>query len=154
MKEYKDVIFLLYGDGDDRKPLERYCKENGFNNVVFKEKWIDPKYVPYVLSQATINILNYMPGNFGKYGGSQSKMFQYMASGKPICSNLKMMYCLINKYNLGIAKEYGSSQAYSDAILRLLQLNNEDYMDMCKRSRDAAIEFDYKNLTNNLISLL
>lgn len=154
LKEYKDVIFLLYGDGDDRKPLERYCKENGFNNVVFKEKWIDPKYVPYVLSQATINILNYMPGNFGKYGGSQSKMFQYMASGKPICSNLKMMYCLINKYNLGIAKEYGSSQAYSDAILRLLQLNNEDYMDMCKRSRDAAIEFDYKNLTNNLISLL
>ncbi len=59
---------------------------------------------PYVLSKATVNILNYMPGNFGKYGGSQSKMFQYMASGRPICSNLKMMYCLINKYKLGIAR--------------------------------------------------
>lgn len=154
LKEHKEVVFFLYGDGDDRAPLEKYCKDKGVDNVFFKEKWIDPKYVPYILSQATINILNYMPGNFGKYGGSQSKMFQYMASGKPICSNLNMMYCLINKYNLGVAREYESSQAYADAILRLLELSEEDYDAMCSRSRKAAVEFDYKNLTNKLISLL
>src|SRR5574344_768450 len=63
LQEYKDIKFLLYGDGDDRKVLENYCKENNISNVIFKEKWIDPKYVPYVLSQATLNVLNYMPGH-------------------------------------------------------------------------------------------
>lgn len=154
LKEHKDVVFFLYGDGDDRKELEKYCKEQHIDNVVFKEKWIDPQYVPYVLSKATVNILNYMPGNFGKYGGSQSKMFQYMASGRPICSNLKMMYCLINKYKLGIAREFDSSQEYAEAILKLLDLEPDEYNAICKRAREAAIEFDYKNLTDKLIALL
>ena len=106
------------------------------------------------MSKATVNILNYMPGNFGKYGGSQSKMFQYMASGRPICSNLKMMYCLINKYKLGIAREFDSSQEYAEAILKLLDLEPDEYNAICKRAREAAIEFDYKNLTDKLIALL
>ena len=45
LKEHKDVVFFLYGDGDDRKELEKYCKEQHIDNVVFKEKWIDPQYV-------------------------------------------------------------------------------------------------------------
>ena len=49
-----------------------------------------------------------------------------MASGRPICSNLKMMYCLINKYKLGIAREFDSSQEYAEAILKLLDLEPDD----------------------------
>ena len=81
-------------------------------------------------------------------------MFQYMASGRPICSNLKMMYCLINKYKLGIAREFDSSQVYAEAILKLLDLEPDEYNAICKRAREAAIEFDYKNLTDKLIALL
>lgn len=154
LRGHSGILFFLYGDGDDREELEKYCRQNHIDNVVFKEKWIDPHYVPYVLSKASVNVLNYMPGNFGKYGGSQSKLFQYMASGKPICSNLNMMYCLINKYNIGIAREFNSAQEYADAILKLLQSEPEEYNAMCERARKAAVEFDYKNLTDQLIALL
>jgi len=153
LKDYKDIKFLLYGNGDDREYLESYCKENGINNVIFKDKWIDPKYVPYVVSCSMVNILNYMPGHFGGYGGSQSKMFQYMASGKPICCNLKMMYCPINKNNLGIAREFSSAKEYADAIYSLANLEDKEYNEILDRNKTTAKSFDYRALTDKLIEL-
>ncbi len=153
LKEYKNVKFLLYGDGKDRLELEKYCQEHAISNVIFKDKWIQPQFVPFVLSCSSVNILNYMPGGFGHYGGSQSKMFQYMASGKPICCNLKMMYCPITKYNLGIAQEFQTSQAYADAILSLLELDQRIYNEMCDRNKNTAQLFDYKKLTDQLMQL-
>ena len=154
LKKYSYIKFLLYGDGDDRELLEQFCKDRNMDNVIFKQKWIDPQYVPYVLSKSSVNILNYKSGDFGKYGGSQSKMFQYLASGKPICSNLKMMYCLINKYNLGIAREFNSSEEYADAILSLATMDTQSNAEMGKRAEDVARQFDYKYLTNKMIELL
>jgi len=151
--DYKDIVFLIYGNGDYREPLETYCRENGIANVIFKQKWIEPHFVPYLLSKSTVNILNYKSGNFGKYGGSQSKLFQYLASGKPICSNLKMMYCLINKYNLGIAKEFSSNEEYANAILFLANLDQVSYNEMCERSQKVAKEFDYRILTERLTEI-
>lgn len=154
LKDHTDIKFLIYGDGDDRLPLENYCKDNKLDNVIFKQKWIDPYYVPYVLSKSTVNILNYKSGTFGKYGGSQSKMFQYIASGKPICSNLNMMYCPINKYNLGIAKDFKSSKEFADAILYLSNMDSVSREEMSMRAKDVANQFDYVVLTNKLIELL
>ena len=70
----------------------------------FKQKWVELKYVPYILSRSSLNILNYMPNPIARFGGSQSKSFQYMASGKPICANIKFGYCPITKNNLGFSQ--------------------------------------------------
>ena len=153
LKEQNDIKFLLYGDGDDRARLEQFCNERKLDNVIFKQKWIDPQYVPYVLSKSTVNILNYKSGNFGIYGGSQSKLFQYLASGKPICSNLKTMYCLINKYNLGIAREFKSSEEYADSILYLANMDPKKYAEMSEKAQNVAKQFDYEYLTNKLVNV-
>lgn len=154
LKDYSDIKFLIYGDGDDRETLETYCKNKNLENVIFKQKWIEPKYVPYVLSNSTVNILNYMSGDFGKYGGSQSKMFQYMASGKPICCNLEMMYCPIKKNNIGIAKNFKDETEYSDAILTLINLDSKEYNSMCERAKKTAKQYDYKELTKQMIEVI
>jgi glycosyltransferase involved in cell wall biosynthesis len=154
LKQRSDIKFLIYGDGDERDDLVAYCKNHHLDNVIFKDKWIDPKFVPYVLSCATVNILNYMQGSFASYGGSQSKLFQYMASGRPICCNLKMMFCPITKNNLGIAREFTSPKEYADAILSLVNMDTTVGQEMCNRVRSTAYEYDYKALTNHLIRLI
>lgn len=152
LKEYSDIKFLFYGDGDDRETLELFCKERKLDNVIFKQKWIEPQYVPYVLSKSTINILNYKSGgDIGKYGASSSKLFQYLASGKPVCSNTDTSYCLINMFNLGIAKKFKSSKEYADAILTLTHLDDESYSKMSMRAQNVALQFDYKSLTKKLV---
>lgn len=149
-----EIKFLIYGDGDDREGLIAYCNNHRIDNVIFKDKWIDPKYVPYVLSCATVNILNYMQGSFASYGGSQSKLFQYMASGRPICCNLKMLFCPITKNNLGIAREFGSPKEYADAILSLASMDETARREMSNRVRSTAYEYDYQVLTNRLVQLI
>ena len=149
----KNVKILIYGDGDDREMLIKYCKEQQLNNVIFKDKWVDPKYVPFILSQSYVNILNYAEG-FGKYGISSSKMFQYMASGKPIVCNIDIYDCPITKYKIGIAKHFGSSEEYAKGIESILSLPKEEYELMCQRTYNAATEFDYKTLTDKMISVI
>jgi glycosyltransferase involved in cell wall biosynthesis len=152
--DFEDIKFLIYGDGDQRKELEEFCKKNSFTNVIFKEKWIDPQYVPYVLSNSSLNILNYLPNDVDKYGVSSSKLFQYMAAGKPVCSNLDMTnYCLITKYNLGVAKFFKTPEEYADAIMSIYNLNGTEYDAMCLRARSLAKEFDYKRLTDMLTNI-
>lgn len=154
LKDQKSLKFLIYGDGDDRIYLENYCKNKRLDNVVFKQKWIELKYVPYVLSKSSLNILNYMPSPIARFGGSQSKSFQYMASGKPICANIKMGYCPITKYKLGIAKDFKTSAEYANAILSFVSLNSKEYTQMCNNARNAVEYYDYKKLTSSFEKLL
>lgn len=154
LKNQPDIKFLIYGDGADREQLENYCVENHIDNVVFKEKSIPLHDVSYVISQARVNILNYYK-NFGLYGVSSGKMFQYLAAGKPICCNISMKnYDLITRYDLGISKEFQSAQEYSDAILSLARLPKDKYEAMCERVSEVARQFDYRVLANQLIDVL
>ena len=153
LKEREDIKFLIYGNGDERSLLESYCKEHNLKNVLFKDKWVEPKYVPYIVSQADVHVLNYMPGGFGHYGGSQSKSFQYMASGKPICCNIRMAYCPITKYNIGISNEFKSAEEYAEAILSLVDMPKAEYEAMCLRAKEAAKQYDYEYLTLKMIEI-
>lgn len=148
-----NAIFLIYGDGDDREKIIEYCRLHNLTNVVIKDKWVDPKYVPFILSQSYINILNYTE-NFGRYGISSSKMFQYMASGKPIVCNIDIYYNPIEKYKIGISKHFESSLEYAEAIESILNLSVSEYYDMCESAVKASKEFDYKHLTDKLIDVM
>ena len=154
IKNSGHIKILIYGDGDEREKLISHCRKKNISNVIFKDKWVNPKYVPYILSKSNLNILNYSPNYIWNYGGSQSKLFQYMASGKPILSNLKMGYCLITKFNLGIAKKFKSTKDYAESILKIANLDKKEYDNMCLNSKNTALNFDYIKLTNDFISLI
>lgn len=154
LRNQKEVVFLIYGDGDERKSLEGYVKNKNLTNVRFKDKFIDKKYIPYLLSKSSINVLNYQQNGIWKYGGSQSKLFQYLASGKPIVSNIVPGYCLIRQYECGISSEFRTTDEYAEAFNSIKNLSQEDYLSMCKNAKVAAKNYDYEKLTDDLIELL
>lgn len=145
--------FLIYGDGTDREILEQYVKDNGFTNVVFKEKRIPLCEVANVVSNASVNIMNYQK-NFGIHGVSSGKMFQYMAAGKPICCNIKLAYSEISRNNLGIDEELDTPEQYAAAIRKLAEQPQEEYEAMCKRARACAEKFDYKVLARKELDVI
>lgn len=148
------IQFYIYGDGTNRDILEKYCMSRNIHNVFFKERRIDYKYVPSLLSKSSLNILNFQQSDVEKYGGCQGKLFNYFASAKPICSNVKMGYCLINKHNLGIAQNFESSRDYADAILSLSELKETDYQRMCDRVGKVSEEYDFKIQVQKLLNIL
>lgn len=145
IKDHKDIVILVYGGGPDRERLERRVVEEKITNVIFKDKWILPKYVPFVLSNADVNLLNYSVG-WGYYGGSMNKMILAFASGKPLLCNAGLRYSEIRDANLGIDKTFADSKEYADTILSFYNMKKEDYDDMCRRVKETAKHYDNQYL--------
>ena len=142
---YPNIRVLVFGDGTERQMLEERCEKEQIKNVIFKNKWIELKYVPYVLSKADINLLNY-GHDWAPYGGSMNKMIMSFASGKPIVSNAGMPYSEISRHELGIDKVFESPQEYAEAILSIYKLDKSEYEKVCGRVREVAKRYDINYL--------
>lgn len=145
--------FFIYGDGNDRPGLEQYVRDNHIDNVVFKEKRISLAECAWVVSQATVNIMNYQK-NFGLHGVSSGKMFLYFAAGKPICCNIKLNYSEITRRDIGIDRELDTPEQYAEAIRSLAEQTPEEYAAMCERVRKAGKDFDYKKLAARELAVI
>ena len=154
LKDYADIQFLIYGDGNQREALEKRVSDEGLSNVKFKG-YVQKCFVPYVLSRASVNILNYSQSKYNwTRGNSSNKLFEYMASGKPIISTIKMGYCLLARYNCGISMETGTPAELAEIILQVHDMPKDQYEAMSKNARQAAANFDYKALAGNLVKVI
>lgn len=153
-KNLPDYKFFIYGDGAYRAELEQYAKDACLNNVVFKEKQISLAECAWVVSQATVNIMNYEK-DFGRFGVSSGKLFLYLAAGKPIVCNINIAYDdVITNANLGIARDFNNADEFAAAIRQVAEQPQEEYEAMCQRVRQTGEKFDYEKLAQREIQLL
>lgn len=154
LKDHKDIQFLIYGDGDQRKMLEQRVMVEGLTNVKIKG-FVNKRFIPYILSKSSVNILNYSQNQYNwARGNSSNKLFEYMASGKPIISTVKMGYSIIDKYKCGIEIENASGDDLARAILDIKEMPKTQYDQLGQNARVGAKEFDFKVLTKKLIQVI
>ena len=89
-----------------------------------------------------------------KYGGSQSKLFDYLASGKPILCNAKFGYNLIERFNCGIITENQTPKAFADAVEKLYYMTDDQLCEMGIRARKAAEDYDQPQLVDKLCTVI
>ncbi len=148
------VVILIYGKGSCLPDLEERVKNENISNVKLKG-YIDNKYVPYILKHSNANILNYSGSNYNwKRGNSSNKLFEYLASGKPVISTVKMGYDLLEKYDCGISTEECNAQGIAKCIEQLMNIDKEKYDAMCRNARKAAEDFDISKLANYYCNIL
>lgn len=146
--------FFIYGNGADRDFLEQYVKDKEVRNVHFKEYRIPLCECAWVVSQATVNVMNYEKG-FGHLGVSSGKLWQYLAAGKPIVCNIDIAYDdVITDNNLGVAYDIDTPEEFADAIQKCAEKTADQYKAMCERVRKTANRFDYKNLAAEEIKVV
>jgi len=148
-----NIKFLIYGDGDERERLEKRCKDENIKNIVFKGK-IDKKFIPYVLSRADLNLIHIRQTDIMKYGCSFNKLFEYLASGKPILSDLLVGYDLLERYDCGVTLKEPTPEVISKEILKIFSLSKEKLDKMESNALEAAEDYDFKKLTEKLISII
>jgi glycosyltransferase involved in cell wall biosynthesis len=154
LKKIQNIKFLIYGTGDQIDLLKQKIITEGLTNVKMKG-YVARKYMPYILSKASVNILNYSQSLYNwTRGNSSNKLFEYMASGKPIISTVKMGYCLLEKYQCGISLEKSAPEELARAILEVYDMPQKRYDQMCQNAQAGAKNFDYKILTAKLIEVL
>jgi len=153
LKDQKNIQFLIYGIGNQLEAMKKRVSEEGLTNVKIKG-YIEKKYIPYVLSKSSVNILNYSQEKYNwSRGNSSNKLFEYMASGKPIISTVQMGYCPLEKYKCGVSLEKDTPEDLAKAIMGLNVMPPKMYNDFSENAKNGAEDFDYKVLTKKLIDL-
>lgn len=147
------IKFLIWGDGDELPILKKRVQVENIKNVVFKGK-VEKKFVPYIVSHADLNFAHNEATPLFKYGISFNKLFDYMAAGKPIFCDFHCDYNPAVKEGCGIESVDTSSSAIASKIDYLSKLNEKDYEAYCYNALNAARKYDFKNLTNDLISVI
>lgn len=155
LEERRDVRFLIYGDGEEFEPLRQKVEKRGIKNFVMKGA-VPKDCIPYILSRSYIGLLNYSKDVMAvfEYGGSQNKLFEYLASGRPLLSNMKMNYDIVNLNHCGYAHSFSSGEEYARGVQKMLALSEKDYRQMCVNAEAIAREYDFKDLTEKLINVI
>ena len=153
-KGYENVQFLIYGNGMQLKELQERVNNEQLDNVKMKG-FIARKYIPFILSRSSVNILNYAQNQYNwTRGNSSNKLFEYMASGKPIISTVHMGYSIIKKYNCGIELSEDTPQALATEIKRFHDMDQETQKQIGINAQTGAKDFDFTVLTKKLIDVI
>lgn len=154
LKDHEDIEFLIYGEGHQKEFLQKRVENENLEHVKIKG-FIDMKYIPFVLSKSNVNILNYSPHKYNwTRGNSSRKLFEYMASGKPIISTVQLGYSIIEKYNCGVELKQATPQALANAILKFKNMDSEQFQKIGNNARVGAEDFDIGVLTEKLIHVI
>ncbi len=141
-----NAIVLIYGTGNCVEELKQRVTDEHITNVRFKG-YVDNKYIPYILSKSSLNILNYSGSTYNwSRGNSSNKLFEYLASGRPVVSTVKMGYDIIERYNCGYSVEECTVDNIVTAINQVRSLSEEEYLTMCNAARTASEHFDIPTL--------
>lgn len=150
LREEKDILFLIYGDGNLLPELKERAEKEGLTNIKFKG-YVNKQYIPYILSKSSVNLLNYSQNLYNwKRGNSSNKLFEYMASGKPVISSVKMGYDILERNQCGFSLEECTPQCLAEMILKIKNIPEEEYEAIGIRAREAVKEYDFSNLTDKL----
>lgn len=143
-----NIIFILYGDGPLRESMERRCYEEEISNVIFKGK-VEKNKIPCILSKGDANILTIKDSALYRYGISMNKVFDYLASAKPMVCN--------NRYIDSIADHEICAIVDKDlvqGILAVYGMDGMEYNNICQNSKQVSRKYDFSVLTNKLIDVI
>ena len=147
------VKFLIWGDGDELAMLEKRVRDEKLTNVIFKGR-VEKKYVPSIVSRADVNIAHNAPSPLLRFGVSFNKLFDYMAGGRPILCDFPCPYNPAIIYGAGIEVSDAAPQSIAGAIESLMSVSEQAYRSYCANARRAAEDYDFKRLTEKLITII
>ena len=103
---------------------------------------------------ADLNIVHWEMSPLLRVGESYNKAFEYFAAGKPVFYTVRPNYSIVEKYNCGRITEGFKPSDLAVGIERMSEMSLEEMRIMCENSKKAARDYDFKELTKKLISIL
>ena len=153
-KNHNKVQFFLIGDGVEKDKLQHNAKKYNLKNIHFFSS-IPKEQIPDLLRYADLLLHCFAPINVFKYGISPNKIFDYLASGKPIIISAEIMNNIAQDAKAGIVVEPGNAEALARGILKIENMTLEERQKLGANGR-AYVE-KYHNtrvLADNLEKIL
>jgi len=137
LKIYRNVRFLIVGDGYMREELINHAEKNNVSGVFTFTGSIPYDKVPLYINACDICVTLKMKG----IPGSALKLNEYLACEKPVIATKGADYGfeILEEYNAGILVDTEKPEEIADAIITLLK-NKELRVEMGKNGRKYVVE--------------
>lgn len=147
------VRFLIWGDGDELPALKERVKKENISNVTFKGR-VDKSYVPSIVSRADLNIAHNTPSPLFRFGISFNKLFDYLATGKPVLSDFPCGHNPAVVWDAGTEVNEPSAESIADAIMKFVDMDEKQLKHYSDNALAAAEEYSFEALTKKLLSVI
>jgi len=115
------IHFFFIGDGPEKNNLIQKANEIGLNNVSFLPP-VSKAQVPNLLARADLLVHTIKKLDVLRYGMSPNKMYDYLASAKPIVTSIEARNNPVVEANAGIAVEPENPKALAEAIIEIYNM--------------------------------
>ncbi len=146
---YTSIRFSLIGDGPEKQNLIQLANKMQLENIEFCQP-VPKDDVPNVLKRADVLVLT-KDSTFAVYSGSILKMFDYMASCKPVIFSGEVSYNPIAESQCGFTVPPGDATALADAIIALYHMPQEERVAMGRRGREFVEKYHDTRLLAKLL---
>ena len=118
LREHKEIVFFLLGDGARREALMEYAKEHKLDNVIFGDER-NVREIPSIMARADVCFAAVRPEAYPKKVVSV-KVFEYLACEKPVVGALSGESArVLEESGGGVVVAPGDARATAEAILSL-----------------------------------
>ncbi|RAG85765.1 glycosyltransferase WbuB [Streptacidiphilus pinicola] len=128
------IATVLVGDGPEKVACRRLADELGLDNVVF---WppVPKSAVPAVLAELDVALFCLRDVAVFRYGLSSNKLFDYLASGKPVLFASNAPGGPVRESGGGVCVPAESPAALAEALTALARMSEEERRQMGGRGR-------------------
>lgn len=150
-----DIVFVLVGDGKEKKNLERLVDENNLSNVRFLNA-IPKVQIQSMLDRFDVCFIGLTADPLFRFGVSPNKLFDYFYSAKPIVYAIESgTYTPVADSQSGVQIPAESPEAIAEAIMGLYQMSNSERETLGNNGRRYALEnHEYASLAKKLTQTL
>ena len=149
----ENIMFNIIGDGPLKDKYINYCRENNINNVKFYNP-ISKDKIPAILRESEVLMTFTKNSNLYKYGISPNKLFEYLASFKPIIFSGNVYNDVVKISNCGISVEAENKEKLKEAFSKIYNFSQNEREELGQNGRRYLEKnFTNKVLTNKLLKI-
>jgi len=136
-QKLKNIKFIFLGEGVEKKQLIKLKEKLQLTNVEFL-KPVPKNKIPIILNTADVLLLV----SYKVFYGSENKLMDYLASGKPIISAVFDEHNdVAKKINCGISVPPENPEKMAEAIIKLYNMSPQEREEMGKNGQAFAEKY-------------
>lgn len=151
--ENTNVYLLIWGNGNEKDQLAKRAADEGITHIIFKNH-VDKLYIPSLLQQADVVLMHQLVAPVVKeYGYSPNKLFDYLAGGKPVISDIDCgPYELVARNAAGIVTSSVDADRFVQDVIAFVN-NERSLVQASENAKKLAKEYSFEVLIKKLEAL-
>jgi len=138
-RDVRDIAVVFVGEGPAKAECERLAREHNLTNVIFFQP-VPKQVISRVLEAMDVALFPLRDGSVARYGLSSNKLFDYLASGRPVVSCCGVDSNPVQASGGGICVPAESPEAVADALMALAAMGHEGRRAIGERGRRWVYE--------------